>query len=129
MEDTKQVLENNKLIAEFLNWEFDAIEFIAPKEFETIIPFNHQSKKTKALECFTTSIYKVIDLKFHSDWNWLVEVVEKIESLRYNIMIGNVICIIERNNGLDSIMIREETKIEAVYNACVEFIKWYNEQK
>lgn len=52
MEDTKQVLENNKLIAEFLNWEFDAIEFIAPKEFETIIPFNHRSKKNKSFRVF-----------------------------------------------------------------------------
>lgn len=129
MEDTKQVLENNKLIAEFLNWEFDVIEFIAPKEFETIIPFNHQSKKTKALECFTTSIYKVIDLKFHSDWNWLMKVIEKIESSGYRVEIVKHICGIYLSDKEKIIISENIPKIEAVYNVCVEFIKWYNENK
>ena len=49
-------------------------------------------------------------LSFDTDWNWLIQVVKKIESL----------------NKLDSVLIN--TDIKEVYNACVEFIKWYNEQ-
>lgn len=49
-------------------------------------------------------------LTFDTDWNWLIQVVKKIESL----------------NKLDSVLIN--TDIKEVYNACVEFIKWYNEQ-
>jgi len=49
-------------------------------------------------------------LSFNTDWNWLIQVVKKIESL----------------NKLDSVLIN--TDIKEVYNACVEFIKWYNEQ-
>ena len=44
-------------------------------------------------------------------WYWLIEVPKKFSKECYN----------DKN--------REKTKIEAVYNACVEFIKWYNENK
>ena len=68
------------------------------------------------------------ELKFDTDWNWLMEVVEKIESLDH------------KNNEEHFQLVtfihhwfrrkhKELTKIEAVYNACVEFIEWYNEQK
>jgi hypothetical protein len=43
-------------------------------------------------------------------------------------------CTLETQTIWDSTMIGEDvkkysTKIEAVYNACVEFVKWYNNQK
>ena len=74
------------------------------------------------------------DLKYHLDWNWLMEVVEKIES----ILPDDSIITIEYKNCFIPILDDEEpftiegggkTKIEAVYNACLEFIKWYNENK
>ncbi len=77
---------------------------------------------------------KLENLKFQSDWNYLMEVVEKIERLGYHIRfywnsgIKKNVCFIEKEynsynyigNGLSI------KKIEAVYNACLEFIKWYN---
>jgi hypothetical protein len=69
-------------------------------------------------------------LSFDTDWNWLVEVVEKIEN--YNdsatlFIIEDERCHVNTQNGfeIDSV---GHTKIEAVYNACVEFVKWYNNQ-
>ena len=66
---------------------------------------------------------------YNSDWNWLMEVVGKIEEMadwslellttdkkEYQMLIP-----------LSNTNVIVETKIEAVYNACVEFIKWYNE--
>lgn len=124
-----ETTENNKLIAEFLNWEFDLIEFTAPKEFKTIIQFNCQSKKATNLECFITNLYKIKDLKFHNDWNWLIKVVEKIESLGYRIEIVKHICRIYLSDKAMIIISENIPKMEAVYNACLEFIKWYNEKQ
>lgn len=102
--------ENNKLIAEFIGCK--AI-FKDKKEYQMV---THENM-----------CYGANELQYHKDWNWLMEVVEKIESLDNNF-------IIEGNKGFINIPqrkqveVRKETKIEAVYNACVEFIKWYNKQ-
>ena len=89
--------ENNKIIAEFIGW----------KEQEEDFMFN---PKTNG------SIY-IKSLLFHKDWNWLMEVVEKIKPLvsesEFKYRIGKHLL---------------NLNIEAVYNACVEFIKWYNEK-
>lgn len=81
-------------------------------------------------------------MKYATDWNWLMEVVEKIESLGVNIwVVKNKVKITiigelaqKLNNslydtefeGYDFEYYTKETKIEAVYNACVTFIEWYN---
>ena len=67
---------------------------------------------------------------YHSDWNWLMEVVDKIESMDFvlNIRQGHVSIV--NNSGKTPFYtgsdIVEKSKIESVYNTCVEFIKWYN---
>ena len=72
---------------------------------------------------------------FQTDWNDLMEVVEKIESLHVanSVVIGGKHCFInihdKYRNELIYFKSQENTKIEAVYNACLEFIKWYNQQK
>lgn len=66
------------------------------------------------------------DTLFHSDWNWLMVVVNKFKE-------------VWRREGFES-MSRETDKlaqniyidtlnIEYTYKAVVEFIKWYNQQK
>ena len=128
------VTENNKIIAEFMGKEWNKSFFAG---VSIINPSN-------------------ITYKFDTDWNWLMEVVEKIESLdinKFSKQLGredvkpiegkfyltvfdnqaeflasvyywqhdNNIKGLKKENG--------NSKIEAVYNACVEFIKWYNENK
>lgn len=113
--------ENNKIIAEFMGWD--------------ILSNMTYSKVTKGK-------WIVLDkLKFHSNWNWLMELVEKIESINeandeyysdYSFTVTNFIQnwtagFISREN-VEIVNVEGLTKIEAVYNACLEFIKWYNEQ-
>lgn len=110
-------IENNKIIAEFMGATFKENEF----RFPTIV--------------FKTgkNYFENHELKFHSDWNWLMEVVEKIES----ILPDDSIVTIEYKDCYIPVLEDEEpftiegngeTKIQAVYNACLEFIKWYNLQ-
>ena len=107
--------KNNKIIAEFMEYKKNT----PSKDF-----FQHPTEKNR---------YDRIEfLSYNSDWNWLMEVVEKIES----ILPDDSIITIEYKNCFIPVLDDEEpftiegggkTKIEAVYNACLEFIKWYNE--
>lgn len=102
--------ENNKLIAEFMGL--------------TII--------TDEISFFDTN-YKPLK-KYHTDWNCLMEVVDKIEGLSkenetYSFSITKIsVRVLYKGNRLIDLPI-DNAKIEAVYNACIEFIKWYNKQK
>jgi hypothetical protein len=70
-------------------------------------------------------------LPYRTNWNWLIPVVEKIESLggRTAILFSpnrhNICTISERDHTMLA-QKESQTKIEAVYKAVVEFIRWYN---
>lgn len=121
------IIENNKLIAEFLNWEFDDLS----ETFET--PFlklvEPQAFGDEQFSCKLQDF----ELEFHIDWSWLMQVVEKIENLSkegetymFNITKFSARVTYKGSRIVDLPI--DNTKIEAVYNACVEFIKWYNKQ-
>ena len=122
--------ENNKLIAEFLDWEFDDLS----ETFET--PFLKLVEPQAFGDEQFSSKLQDFELEFHSDWNWLMSVVEKIENLQdenncaiYNVQIEQCFVEIIINHTSETIVeVDSNSKIEAVYKACVEFIKWYNEQ-
>ena len=80
------------------------------------------------------------EFRYHSDWNWIMQVVEKIEKEledEFRIVIYEDECYIYRKTGNEKLLLEfvpitekiETSKIEAVYNACVEFVEWYNENK
>ncbi len=72
-------------------------------------------------------------VKYHLSWDWLMPVVEKIESLLFpndnwiNVSIGaSKHCTIFDSNGeIIEFTGEEETKILSTWYAVVEFIKWY----
>ncbi len=69
-------------------------------------------------------IFHPSELKFSTDWNWLMEVVEKIESLSNE---PKVINWARQNKNIFDFKLTESNK-ESVYKSCLEFIKWYNQQ-
>ena len=119
-------MENNKLIAEFMG--------LKPKmESPDVYVFNDMpyfSVRENNPEDVMNAIVKYS--KYDSDWNWLMEVVEKIESLNFVVQIHLNSCFIKEsehfinNKAIWRGKNHAKTKIEAVYNACIEFIKWYN---
>lgn len=116
----KTTLENNSTIAEFLDIEFDETGYIN----------NPNSKHYKRNCSFITHRMELSELMFHSDWNWLMEVVEKIESLEFDFTIytGSSVSIINTKDFPfeEVLSLSGSSKIEAVYNAVVSFIEWYN---
>jgi hypothetical protein len=124
--------DNNKLLAEFLGWHSKKINITASRP------------KGEGIELYLKEVTEYNrefiedELKFHTDWNWLMQVVEKIESLQFQsnndvfkVVIDYGMCTIYNMiNNLETIVnVSKSTKIEAVYNACVEFVKWYNTQE
>ena len=125
--------ENNKLIAEFLGWEKIYLEGCV----EYILP-----------ESLADPIYKLDSrfiLEFDSNWNWLMEVVEKIESIkdsyhgRFGVYISSNSCTIQSTNFRPDKPIPNpphyynnvvlNNKIESVYYSIIYFINFYNKQK
>lgn len=117
--------ENNILIAEFLGWKF----------YNNLLTFD------ESLFTFSESNVFKLDLKFHSSWDWLMPVVEKIETLfllpdifimydsreDFKGWYWSVSGVKDLHKECSTENKREKTKIEATYNAVIEFIKWYNE--
>lgn len=156
--------EKNKLIAEFMgldliNLAINPIELneslikvgkhyintIDKKIFEctkTAFPLVIVEENEKGFYCANIKNCKEVsftnDLKYNSSWDWLMPVVERIESLGYWINAKRNFCIIEvfgndyeaKNKNTFFVNKKQwaETKLEAVYNAVVEFILWYNQQ-
>lgn len=75
-------------------------------------------------------------LKYHTSWDWLMEVVVKIESLenkRFGFVIDplevHVLDYSSEDEKPVSFATRQEYSLkEAVYEAVIQFIKWYNLQ-
>lgn len=70
------------------------------------------------------------NLRFNSDWNWLMFVVEKIESLGYAVLICYTRVVVECCVMSDKTIVYKNddnsiTKVENTFLACVEFAKWY----
>lgn len=80
------------------------------------------------------------DLEYHCSWDWLMPVVEKVMELcssnnperfchKFFIGVTSINIKMERNRvftHIDQYYI-EQTKMEAIYKAMVEFVEWYNE--
>jgi hypothetical protein len=97
-----ETIENNKLLAEFLGYKPNT-NGVYP-----IVCINEGKG------------WHLETMKFSYDWNWLMQVVEKIFKITdldndYLTNLRNVLWDIPNK--------------EAVYNACVEFIKLYNQNK
>jgi len=106
----KEILENNKLIANFYD------TYLTVKYITTTVQ-QHISN------------YK--DLRFHESWDWLMPVIIKIEKLGFSVDTKYCHCIIINGLNCDkyiNINTLKESKIKAVYEAIIKFIKWYNEK-
>ena len=111
---------NNKLIAEFLG----KTNLITENQF---LSMEHKAHNPTIIEY----------LKYDTDWNWLMQVVEKIQlnSKKFGIVtlhgLGRTKIDCYNNEKLSNRIdiLDQKYGIAPTYNACIEFIKWYNKQQ
>lgn len=104
--------ENNKIIAKFMG-------YAQPHpEYPNTSYWYKEGRAPLAL------------LLYNSSWDWLMEVVEKIESLGYSVDIFNKAVSIQCNTKTEMIVDlsgrTDNSKLSQVYEAVVEFIKYKN---
>jgi hypothetical protein len=115
--------ENNKLLAEFMGRSISPI---------TLAEF----RKLKPRDKHLVSGAFVEDLQYHSSWNYLMEVVEKIEDIEtidVDILTNGTRIYEWRSGGRviadNCANISFDKKIEHTYDSVVEFVQWYNKNK
>lgn len=113
----KEIIEGNKLIAGFMGIKKDNFG-----DF-----YNFKSKRS-------IQSYLPLKMKYHTSWDWLMLIVEKINNTRlgeqhFDVIIYKGDCHI--NNSFEiifeqSVMKQGETLIGCVWKSVVSFIQWYN---
>lgn len=129
----EEILSGNKLIAEFIDLTPHSMfpdELQAPGEFSWMaVRANIQSdyaREDNEFVCFEDFF------EFNSSWDWLMPVVEKMETLGITthfshkrcLSINRIKCDFEYDTEDDC-----DSNIEAVYTCVVKFIEWYNQNK
>ena len=120
--------EKNRLIAQFMGCEPtpDALDRSVLAYYIGDVIINADNSKNENDE----NVFHPEDMQFHTDWNWLMPVIRKIEELGNDVLITTNYIQISFDEGEQFIVIDDlNIKIDSVYNAVVEFIKWYNENK
>lgn len=124
----QEILEGNKLIAEFMGFKWVKNN---PKMIAYIGIEGGWSVPTDS------TLYEVgggnQELYFHSNWNWLMPVVEKVRdsncmvSIRFNKQLNTTNTMIACfENKWHKDINTSGVGIESTYKAIVVFIKWYN---
>ena len=106
----EEILEYNKLCAVFLGWDYN--KFMDRWNEEN---FQHKYSHTNS-----------IDLKFHSDWNWIMDVIFKINILPNSKDQSDTTLQTHRVNVQSTL---RSANMEAVVLSINKFLIWYNEAK
>ncbi len=127
MEEQK-IIEGNKLIAEFMG-----AECLSPKTKFSYFDFGNDWSENEGI--FQQKIH-IRMLKYHSSWDWLMPVVEKVRdkncivSIWFNRQLNtNNTTIANFEDGWKKDINISGVGIESTYKSVIEFIKWHNNQK
>lgn len=124
-------MKDNKLIAEFMGLELE--ETLKGLLVYAREEYNNPNKEFDR----QVNFYEENELLYHFSWDWLMDVVQKINILddySYTVIIKSMDVEIY-NNTTGKVIFESEMKwqpnelIDSVYEAVVEFIKRYNHIK
>ena len=135
---TNKVMKDNKLIAEFMGYrECPQKLFRMDDEFQSVTIYAEYQEQDEYLtiEAGKRQIkYTPNEMEFHISWDWLMPVVDKIESFedknrcaKYNVnMLQCWVEIINNDTSEEIVEAEGINKLQATYHAVVEFIKHIN---
>lgn len=112
----KQTAEGNRLIAELMGFRYEHNVHLG----------GSSSRFYKIGGTFDDSFPYA---KYHSSWDWLMPVVEKIEAMGYAFNITYTTVSIMLNPYERIVYQVSDTKLEAIYQAILSFITFYNKNK
>lgn len=123
----EEIKNGNKLIAEFLDYEIGGTAGDTDEVLTYHLPDNHPTH---------TGMIDANDLLFHTSWDWLMPVVEKIERdhvIQFEVIMYSSSIAINKwnptNRTYDTFIYEVGNKIQATYKSVIEFIKFYNENQ
>lgn len=109
----EEITSGNKIIAEFIGLHFHKVGWVDATHID--------------------GNYECEELKYHSSWDWIMPVVEKIckiDSGSYSFEIDNPFGVTIKRHSFkpdEVLFFRSYEGIESVFALVVEFIKWQRE--
>jgi len=110
----EEIIEYNKLCAEFLGFEI--------------------SENKECFKLLNKNGWIALNI-FHSDWNWIMEVLNKISFLDYGWKVtSKEVCIYSHRGDINQVnepekyTLFQDSKKEAVVRAIYKFLKWYKNE-
>lgn len=113
--------EGNELIAEFMGWQKGR--------------YPNLPNKLHRIDYGKEFGISISDLKYHSSWNWLMDVVAKVETNGKLVRIEGYSCEITSASNehplSNQFRVYQHTssKKDATWLAVIDFIEWYNQTK
>ena len=124
---SEKIIENNKLIAEFMGWKTHPIYgegYLINKDRNRKVPYWSGVAYQNSIDSF----------EYEFSWDWLFPVLEKINSCGCIIEISmcfNIdcrICVIGDKQEKTINIYSELNGIDGAYDCVIQFIKYYNEK-
>ncbi len=113
MSNKKFILEGNKTLSKFMDYEDFIIE-------------------NNKLYFGVHDDLEEDEINYHDNWNLLMQVVEKIIKLDFHIEITPTDCVIKENPWQHEISwtsYSSEKMKFGIFETCFEFVDWYNEKE
>jgi len=135
---TKELINNAIVIAKFMGWQDKPHQTMSPDKSTNFsneyMRFESPDGNT-SLSYYHDDFLSIPQLDFTSCWGALMPVVEKIESIMsdgvnwdYCVTIERDFCVISHKGESPIVEVQgeEESKIQVVYDAIIQFIAFYN---
>ena len=130
----EQIIDGNKLIAEFMGlkqvkWDDGELLWVH-KDFKEDFAGVHDYSDSSTFD-WGNALPQTEKLFYHSSWDWLMSVVEKIEKDYWVTIVTRLTktsCAVHKpHKGFEQISRGDSfSKIHAIWLMVVSFIKWYN---
>jgi len=120
-------MKDNKLIAEFMDYPTCSDYWKKDEGFQGEDYKDYYYVHDQYDQCYDSSNFHVNDMKFDLSWDWIMPVIDKMESMGCFVKHHHGDCIVykidEKENYRCIIEMMGLNKLESTYKAVVEFIK------